>query len=470
MQRIYFIIIVIIGLFHTSGQSQDDALSNILTYDDFIKIVKSNHPIAQRAKLLRPKGEQIIRSAKGGFDPQLYTYFDQKEFDKKSYFRNLSAGVKVPTNFGAEFKAGYDNNQGIYLNPENTVPTAGLVYAGVSMPLLQGLLIDERRTTLRQAEIFASMTEIERRKLLNDLVFESTLSYWEWVAMGNELETYQQAIELARLRLNAVKITFQQGDKAAIDTLEAFIQLQDRQITYSKAFVKFQKTTLELTNFLWDENGKPLQLQANVVTPQLSLFKSPKGNIDSLANFIGALPAVHPDLLLYDLKVKNLAVERRWKKEKLKPKLNINYNFLAEPVGGEDAVDLSINNFKWGLEFSMPIPMRTARAELQLNDIKRQETLLKRSQKELELSNKALYYNSQIENLKDQIRLSEGNIGNYETLLNAERQKFDIGESSLFLVNSRENKLINAQLKLIELKAKLETSLVALDWSLGRLE
>jgi outer membrane protein TolC len=86
------------------------------------------------------------------------------------------------------------------------------------------------------------------------------------------------------------------------------------------------------------------------------------------------------------------------------------------------------------------------------------------------LSNKALYYNSQIENLKDQIQLSEGNIGNYETLLNAERQKFDIGESSLFLVNSRENKLINAQLKLIELKAKLETSLVALDWSLGRLE
>ncbi|MGB0984494.1 MAG: TolC family protein [Saprospiraceae bacterium] len=470
MQKIYFIIIVILGSFNTMLQGQDDALKSVLTYGDFITIVKNNHPIAQRARLLRPKGEQIIRSAKGGFDPQLYTYFDQKEFDKKSYFRNLSAGVKVPTNFGAEFKAGYDNNQGIYINNENTVPTAGLVYAGVSMPLLQGLLIDERRATLQQAEIFASMTDIERRKLLNDLVFEGTMAYWEWVAMGNELQTYQQAIELARLRLNGLRITFQQGDKAAIDTLEAFIQLQDRQITYSKAFVKFQKTTLELTNFLWDENGQPLQLQPNVVTPQVSLFKSPKGTIDSLANFIGDLPSVHPDLLLYDLKIKNLDVERRWKKEKLKPKLNINYNFLAEPLGGENGADLSINNFKWGLEFAMPIPMRTARAELQLNDIKRQETLLKRSQKELELSNKALYYNSQIENLKDQIRLSEANIGNYKTLLNAERRKFDMGESSLFVVNSRENKLINAQLKLIELKAKLQTSIIALDWSLGRLE
>ena len=116
MQKIYFIIIVILGSFNTMLQGQDDALKSVLTYGDFITIVKNNHPIAQRARLLRPKGEQIIRSAKGGFDPQLYTYFDQKEFDKKSYFRNLSAGVKVPTNFGAEFKAGYDNNQGIYIN------------------------------------------------------------------------------------------------------------------------------------------------------------------------------------------------------------------------------------------------------------------------------------------------------------------------------------------------------------------
>ena len=43
---------------------------------------------------------------------------------------------------------------------------------------------------------------------------------------------------------------------------------------------------------------------------------------------------------------------------------------------------------------------------------------------------------------------------NYDKLLDGERQKFDLGESSLFLVNSRETNTIAARLKLIELIAK----------------
>ena len=37
-------------------------------------------------------------------------------------------------------------------------------------------------------------------------------------------------------------------------------------------------------------------------------------------------------------------------------------------------------------------------------------------------------------------------------MLNAEERKFFLGESSLFLVNSRESKLIDAKLKAIEIE------------------
>jgi outer membrane protein TolC len=290
------------------------------------------------------------------------------------------------------------------------------------------------------------------------------------VETGSEYSIYLQAVNLAKVRLEAVKITFEQGDKPAIDTLEAFIQWQDRQVQANKAYVKFQKSTLELSNFLWN-NNQPLQLQSNVQPPILSSFQEVKNwNADTVVSQIQSLNIVHPDLLLYDLKLKNLDVERRWKQEKLKPKLNINYNFLLEPIGGDEASDVSLNNFKWGLNFKYPIPNRTARAELQLNAIKVQETQLNRIQKQQELTNKAQYYYVQVNNLLEQIGLSNDNINNYQRLLNAERQKFDIGESSLFLVNSRENKLISAQLKLLELKAKFQMSRMAMDWALGRLE
>ena len=53
-------------------------------------------------------------------------------------------------------------------------------------------------------------------------------------------------------------------------------------------------------------------------------------------------------------------------------------------------------------------------------------------------------------------------VGNYETLLDAEFEKFRIGESSIFLLNSREQKLIDSQMKL----NKLQTEFQKLKWKL----
>ena len=41
-----------------------------------------------------------------------------------------------------------------------------------------------------------------------------------------------------------------------------------------------------------------------------------------------------------------------------------------------------------------------------------------------------------------------------QLLFDAEKLKFENGESSLFLVNSRENKIIEAQIKLLEAQVK----------------
>jgi outer membrane protein TolC len=49
-------------------------------------------------------------------------------------------------------------------------------------------------------------------------------------------------------------------------------------------------------------------------------------------------------------------------------------------------------------------------------------------------------------------------------LLKAEEIRFENGESSIFLINSRENKKIDAQEKLINLKAKVIKSYNKLKW------
>ena len=66
---------------------------------------------------------------------------------------------------------------------------------------------------------------------------------------------------------------------------------------------------------------------------------------------------------------------------------------------------------------------------------------------------------------KNQVDLYIQTVDNYEKLLDGERTMFNAGESSLFMVNSREIGFIGAQVKLVELitknhKAKLETNYV----------
>ena len=69
-----------------------------------------------------------------------------------------------------------------------------------------------------------------------------------------------------------------------------------------------------------------------------------------------------------------------------------------------------------------------------------------------------------------QIVTQEEMVTNYSTLLQAENEKFRIGESSIFLLNSREQKLIEAQLKQLKLQAQYQKMQWKLRWAMGLLQ
>ena len=77
-------------------------------------------------------------------------------------------------------------------------------------------------------------------------------------------------------------------------------------------------------------------------------------------------------------------------------------------------------------------------------------------------------YRNLLANTRDQIELYAEVSANYARLLEAENEKFRIGESSIFLLNSREQKLLEAQLKLIKLQADYRKTLAALRWASGQ--
>jgi outer membrane protein TolC len=69
--------------------------------------------------------------------------------------------------------------------------------------------------------------------------------------------------------------------------------------------------------------------------------------------------------------------------------------------------------------------------------------------------------------LEKQLRITQQALNNYQILLRNETLRFENGESSLFLVNTRENKVMESMEKLVELRIKYYKSRYATEWAAG---
>lgn len=447
------------GMMHAQSDS-------VLTEQMLLNNLRENHPVAVQSRLILQQGERTVQQARGGFDPKLSGGVDQKFYDGKTYYEYLGTGLKIPTWYGVEVKAQWDQTRGVFLNPEATLPEPGQWAAGISVPLGKGLFIDERRAVLQQAQIFSASTRAQQRQMLNNLNYEALQQYWSWSAAWNIREVYLEAQELARIRFEAVRQSFALGDEPAIDTLEAFIQLQNRQLLLAQAQLDLERERLALNNYLWLKGQVPLELSTGMRPPMENFAPAPAWPRDSLLQWERGLAAQHPELLAYDFKLAELDVKRRMKLEALKPDLRAEYNFLTSP--SDVALDGAFpSDYKWGLTLDFPLFLRKERGGLRLVEIQQQDTRLGQQQKALSLRNKMRYYGFAQENLGGQFVQYADNVANYRALLRGEQQKFQVGESSLFLINQREVKLIEARLKLTEIWAKQNLARHAVRWAAG---
>ena len=102
---------------------------------------------------------------------------------------------------------------------------------------------------------------------------------------------------------------------------------------------------------------------------------------------------------------------------------------------------------------------------MQQVQIKQNQTTLYLMAQRREIENQIDIVFNELRNLTELIQLQEANVRNYRILRDGEIRKFSNGESDLFLINTRENTLIDGQIKLESLKSKLEKTYQELIWS-----
>jgi outer membrane protein TolC len=429
--------------------------------------VLEHHPQVKQAGLLTEEAALQIREARGVFDPKLQSDFDRKLFGKKEYFTTWKSELKIPVLINTDLKVGYEQNSGTYLNPQNYVPEAGLLYAGISLPLGQGLFTDARRTDRRVARLGTELAEAERIKLLNKLLYEAAKDYWDWALAFQQLRISEEGVDLARFRFEGIQQGVLAGDVAPIDSVEAGIVLQSREIDLAQSRLDYQNALLQLSVYLWNEEGEPLMPAESIIPEEITQLQAmPLQPFEELASLT---PDIHPELRKLNVKLQQIEASERLYRELLKPLVNVQYNYLNQPsqLLSEVGPQIFSENYKLGINFSFPLLLRKERAKLQINRVKQQRTLLDLSQQQ-RMVNTVLQqaYNDYL-NLQQLFTAQQRVVASYEILLEGELEKFNAGESSLFLVNQRENKLLEARQKLLSQAAKYQKARAAVSWSAG---
>ncbi|WP_405412400.1 TolC family protein [Maribacter sp. Asnod1-A12] len=452
MKRIIVFLYLITGLF-SNAQTPD---SIQLNFREYLGYVKKYHPIAKQAEMVMNVGQANLMKARGGFDPKIAVDYSTKEFKGSEYYDLLNSTFKIPTWYGIELKGEFEQYSGEYLNAERNVPDDGLYSAGVALSLGRGSWINERMATVKKAKFFREQSKADRDLLVNQILFDASLAYFNWLQAYRNSLLFNDFLLNAKVRLKGVNRSAQAGEIAAIDTVEAKIAVQNRALEREQANVTLRNARLELSNYLWMGENIPMELQPQVV-PDTSL----DAEIDQALEILGKpldsfVLENHPKLKSLGYKIDGLLVDKRLKTNKLLPRIDVEYKFITDEP--EYLNSFETQNYKAGLNFELPLFLRKERGDLKLAKLKLKDAQFELDNAEVQIQNKITAIYNELDSFQDQNVLIDDIVSSYEALLAAEERKFSFGESSLFLINSRESKLIDAVLKQNQVENKYFTA------------
>ncbi len=456
------------GVAQDNPEYQSDTV--YLSLKDIIEQAKVYHPIIKQANLQDRFAEAQLTNAKGTLDPKIESGYQLKEFKGTEYYNKFYNALKIPVWFPIDPKIEAYRNTGEFLADENFVSSSTDFWqftAGVSLPLGKGLFIDERRSLIKQAKLYGDIAESEKIKLTNKVLLNIVKSYWEWYYAYEQYELLVQSSTIADELFRRVKLDYDFGEAAVVDTIQAKITYQNRMADLTNTKVALTNARLGLSIHLWAENDTPLEINdLTIPLNQEEIWVVPSDS--SISKIVNWAMENHPEIQKLQTKQEQLKVEERWNKESLKPELSISYSLIDAPVNynGFESPQFT-DNYKLGMDFSFPIFLRKERGKLQKTRIYQESTAFDILQTQQKVT--ADIYSSYAELIASkQLSLQYQELAaNYDRLLQAELFNIENGESDLFKLNIQQDKFIESQIKYLKALVNFEKLKAQLPYASG---
>jgi len=413
---------------------------------------------------------------------------------------NLSLGQRL--NFhGSQVRLDFNNGRNSTNNPFTGLNPYYSTSLAVSyiQPLWRGRLLDNERATIAVRRKQQDTSDVELELKIIDVVTRVEQGYWDLVALREDFSVKAESVELGEKQLGVTKRQIDAGTLAPIELSAAEAELERRRDTLyaSQEFITQAENALKLLlardrdDALWGEEIIPAEPGA-MTPPEWSDLK---GAVD------GALRK-RPEVRSVNLQQDVNAIQQRLALEMTKPQINAVATYLNAglagavnktpnpfqnlfPGGGGTALALpasllggygsALNNmfggnfptYQVGLQVDLTMRNRAAHAQ-------QAQTAIQARQLKLQQSRVAQMVEAQVRNAlqgintaDQRIRAADSSAQAAKAKLDSETRLFETGESTNFLVLTRQNEYADSRRRAVVARLDRNKAVSRLQQSLG---
>ncbi len=450
----------------TASETRRDGLS----LDAVLRSVEDHFPLIAAADRDRDAADAELLAAEGAFDPQWRT---RAAGGPVGYYNPLTLDSQVtqPTRlWGAQLFAGYRFGQGLSYTGipiyDGKVETNdyGEVRAGLTVPLLRNGPIDRARANIARAEHGRTVAEMGARQQRLETARTATQRYWEWVAAGRRLAVARDILSLATSRDAGLAERVRRGDLPEFersDNSRAIVQREGAVVSARRAL---EQAAIELSLYLRDAQGTPRVPSVEELPDAMPDAASL--DADCVTQETRGAASRRPEPRRFEAQRERERVERTWAENQRLPAIDVSAAVSQDLGPGPQSRDGVV--LEAGVMVDIPILNRTATGRERVASAAMARAEAQRQFAVERVNADVRDALSALEAARQRVDVARRELTIARDLAARERERFNLGDGTLLVLNLRETAAAEAALREVDALLDARRAAAAWQFSLGR--
>lgn len=403
------------------------------------------------------------------------------------------------------------NNQFAALNPQ--YPT-GMTFS-YSQPLLRGLGFDNNRRLIEIAKKSLSLTDAQFRQRAIETITNVQRAYWDLAFALRNLQVQRDAVRDSRTQLEHNQRLVREGSLAPIDVVAAEAQVAGFEQTLFSSLEDVSRAENNLKNLIAENQQSEIWKVALVPTDAVELAPPNISLPEALQAAMDNRPELQQSTVIRDIN----QIDQKYFREQTRPAVDLvgSYGMVGlagsasggvnpftssstelrdrvnqlldraqlplltpQPVQGispdliggysqsiQNLLGNNFNNFRVGVQISLPLRNRTAEAQLGRSLVEGQRIATQREQLEQSIQVEVRNALQAVRSAEARLRAAGIARNAIEQQYQSEQRKLDAGQSTVFLVLERQTALTTARANELKAQTDLNKAIAELQRATG---